>query len=96
MNQGILLIIVKKDYDKIVKILEDLLIDNDLCFRCYRKGYYANSCYAKTTITGEKINNNDDNFCCNYCGKKFDTAKGVTYHKNLYCKNKETKKKIKI
>ena len=38
-----------------MKELENLLIQNDLCFRCYRKGHKSNECYAKTTISGNKI-----------------------------------------
>ena len=28
-------------------------------------------------------------FCCRYCGREFDTSKGVSCHENLYCKNKK-------
>jgi hypothetical protein len=31
---------------------------NVACFRCGRQGHYASSCYAKTTIQGEYINEN--------------------------------------
>jgi hypothetical protein len=80
-------------------ILENLLIDNDLCFRCYRKGHYASDCYAKTTITGDEIEDSSDEeievFCCSYCDKEFDTLKGATCHENLYCKNKKKNSKTK-
>ena len=49
-----------QDVDKILEELENLLIDNDLCFRCYRKGHYASDCYAKTTITGNQIEDLDN------------------------------------
>ena len=77
---------------------ENLLIENDLCFRCYRKGHYASDCYAKTTITGDEIEDSSDEeieiFCCNYCDKEFDTLKGATCHENLYCKYKNNKTTI--
>jgi hypothetical protein len=43
------------------KIKDDIIcevcygIDDDLCFRCFRKGHFASDCYAKTTIMGDKI-----------------------------------------
>jgi len=81
-----------QDEDNILEEFENLLIDNDLCFRCYRKGHYASDCYAKTTITGDDIEDSSEEeievFCCSYCDKEFDTLKGVTCHENLYCKNK--------
>ena len=81
------------DYDKLLNEMIGLLVDNDLCFRCYRKGHYATDCYAKTTLSGEKIDEKIDEekeiFYCSYCDKPFDTAKGATCHENLYCKNKK-------
>jgi hypothetical protein len=88
----------RQDNDNILEEFENLLIDNDLCFRCYRKGHYASDCYAKTTITGEKIEDLSDEeievFCCSYCNKEFDTLKGATCHENLYCKNKNKNNKV--
>jgi len=85
----------RQDNDNILEEFENLLIDNDLCFRCYRKGHYASDCFAKTTITGEKIEDLSDEeievFCCSYCNKEFDTLKGATCHENLYCKNNNNK-----
>jgi hypothetical protein len=76
-----------QDYDKILEEFENLLIDNDLCFRCYRKGHYESDCYAKTTIIGGDLSDEETEvFCCSYCNKEFDTIKGATCHENLYCK----------
>ena len=66
-----------QDNDNILEELENLLIDNDLCFRCYRKGHYESDCYAKTTITGDYIEEYSDEdsdedvevFCCSYCSQ---------------------------
>ena len=86
-----------QDDDNLSKEFENLLIDNDLCFRCYRKGHYASDCYAKTTINGYGIEEEESSdeeievFCCSYCDKEFDTLKGATCHENLYCKNKNNK-----
>ena len=90
-----------QDNDNILDEFENLLIDNDLCFRCYRKGHYQSEFYAKTTIIGNDIEDSSDEeiedssdeeievFCCSYCNKEFDTLKGVTCHENLYCKQKK-------
>ena len=41
----------------------------------------------------QQINQNIKESCaCKYCGKEFDTMKGVTYHENIYCKQKPNKK----
>ena len=74
----------------------------DTCFRCNRVGHYANNCYAKTYDNGEIIEDSDDSddsgefeecWSCQYCNKEFDTLKGATFHENVYCKKKNTKKK---
>ena len=41
---------------------------------------YTLNCYAKTTITGEEIDEDSryeelEIFCCKYCDKEFDTLK---------------------
>jgi len=82
--------------NNLLKEFENLLFENDLCFRCYRKGHYATNCYAKTTITGDIIEEISDEqieiFICSFCDKEFDTLKGVSTHENLYCKNKKNNK----
>jgi hypothetical protein len=85
-----------KDDDNCSKLLdelEELLVENDLCFRCYRKGHYADNCYAKTSISGQLIEDElEEVFCCSYCEKEFETLKSATCHENLYCKKKQNKK----
>jgi hypothetical protein len=88
----------KQDNDS---ILLNLKIYNDLCSRCYRKGHYSDTCFAKTTINGEHIigsevyysseesdyESNISVYCCSNCDKEFDTLREATYHTNFYCKN---------
>jgi hypothetical protein len=71
--------------------LDELLVDNDLCFRCYRRGHYVADCYAKTTIAGDCIQEELEVFSCDYCGKEFDTLKSATCHENLHCKKYNNK-----
>jgi predicted GIY-YIG superfamily endonuclease len=83
------------NFSKLLDELEELLVENNLCFRCYRKGHYADKCYAKTTISGELIEDElVEVFCCSYCEKEFDTLKSVTCHENLYCKKKHVQNVI--
>jgi hypothetical protein len=70
---------------------------DNICYRCGRDGHNSDECFARTTITGEGIEESSDEeievFCCRYCDKEFNTLKGATYHENLYCKNKNSKTK---
>ena len=34
--------------------------NNNACYRCGRLGHYASSCYARTNIDGEYIDDSDD------------------------------------
>jgi hypothetical protein len=36
-------------------------------------------------------NKNNNNWCCEYCNKRFDTKKGCLFHENVYCKKKRSK-----
>jgi hypothetical protein len=89
----------KQAYDNLLENIENLLVDNYLCFRCFRKGHCNSDCYAKTTITGDEIYSDEEEielFCCSYCNKNFDTLKGMKCHINLYCKYKNDKINHKI
>ena len=67
------------------------------CERCERTGHSIDDCYATTDKDGEEILEYVEVYCCDYCGKEFDTAKGAQFHENVYCKKKfqkvETTKK---
>ena len=60
------------------------------CMVCGRIGHTEAECFANTTVKGEII---VDIYCCEYCGKEFDSVKGCTYHENVYCKEKSKGKK---
>lgn len=91
------------DNDELQKMYEKLyqeLKKQDRCFRCHRIGHYAENCYAKTFDNGEEICDDDNEeliyttiWCCEYCGKEFDTEKGAQFHENIYCKKKQIPKK---
>jgi hypothetical protein len=82
----------KQTLDKISNIFTNIAsifdsnnnTNNDKCYRCKRIGHWANECYA---------NDEEMVYCCEYCGKEFDTLKGTTYHENIYCKKKTSKSK---
>jgi len=65
------------------------------CERCGRNGHKSDSCYAKTDILGDIINDEDeeDFWNCKYCEKSFDSFKGCSFHENVHCKSKNKSKK---
>jgi hypothetical protein len=68
------------------------------CFRCLRDGHSSDDCYAKTDKNGEELLTFGceyvDVYCCDYCGKEFETEKGARFHENVHC-NKKTKQTTK-
>jgi hypothetical protein len=70
------------------------------CSRCGRNGHHSDACYAKTNIDKEEISESSEEeievFCCSYCDKEFETAKGATCHENLYCKYKNVTSKKNV
>ncbi len=70
------------------------------CFRCLRDGHSADDCYAKTDKNGEELIEYVEVYCCDYCGKEFETEKGARFHENVHCtmkneRNKQTTKSSK-
>jgi len=61
-----------------------------VCFRCLREGHSDDNCYAKTDKNGEELINFVEVYCCDYCGKEFDTEKGAKFHQNVHCKSKKS------
>ena len=48
--------------------------------------YMSNNAYQINKIEDQY----NEVFSCEYCGKEFDSAKGVRYHKNFYCKKNKS------
>ena len=74
------------------------------CFRCNRTGHHSSDCYANTYANGDLISSDEESeddsdeeseseeepdvWSCDFCGKDFDTFKGLMVHKNVHCKNR--------
>lgn len=80
----------KQDDDNILEEFFITKTKKNTCDICGREGHKSTDCYAKTTISGNKIEEIEI-YCCSYCNKEFTTIKGATCHENLYCKNKNKK-----
>ena len=83
---------------------------NDRCTQCGRHGHFVKDCYAKTDISGNRIEyeeSSDDEceeeessdkeceWCCEYCDRTFTTAFGAGVHEKS-CKKKNTKQSTTI
>lgn len=76
---------------KLLCLRDELCTMNDLCFKCMRRGHFINQCYAKTTIDGVLIEENDI-WCCEYCNEEFESKCKVEIHEKL-CKIEKKKSK---
>jgi predicted GIY-YIG superfamily endonuclease len=64
----------------------------DLCTQCGRKGHWIKDCHAKTDISGNKIEYEEDEWGCEYCDRTFTTEFGCELHENSCKKQKSTVK----
>jgi predicted GIY-YIG superfamily endonuclease len=62
-----------------------------VCKRCNRFGHTGDKCYATKYENGKPIEEYDI-WCCEYCGKEFDSKKGCTFHENIHCPFKKQNK----
>ena len=64
---------------------------NNLCSQCGRTGHFVKDCYAKTDVSGKKIEFVEDSaWGCEYCEKTFATQFGCMVHERS-CKEKQEK-----
>ena len=56
----------------------ELCSASDLCFRCNRKGHFANQCYASTKADGSQIC--EMCWCCELCGDEFASEHDANRH----------------
>jgi len=83
-----------------IKIINTMLkSNNDMCFKCGKKGHFADTClHSKVTVDTTyshtdkllkcEYSHNDTLWECEYCGKEFKTKKGCLFHENIHCKKK--------
>jgi hypothetical protein len=77
---------------KINKYIDDDISEDLQYILDYRNGInYINFINGFIYI----CNKNNNNWCCKYCGKEFETKKGCLFHENVYCKKKNKKYKKK-
>jgi predicted GIY-YIG superfamily endonuclease len=65
----------------------------NLCTQCGRPGHFVKDCHAKTDVSGNKIEYEEDNdeWGCEYCDRTFTTAFGCGVHeKSCKVNNKKT------
>lgn len=64
----------------------------DLCTQCGRKGHWIKDCNAKTDISGNKIEYEEDEWGCEYCDRTFTTEFGCELHEKSCKKQTSTVK----
>jgi predicted GIY-YIG superfamily endonuclease len=66
----------------------------DLCTQCGRTGHFVQYCYARTDVSGKKIefedSSEEDEWGCEYCNRTFTTQFGCMVHEKS-CKDKQKK-----
>ena len=61
----------------------------DLCKQCGRKGHWVKDCYAKTDVSGNKIEYEDSSeeeeevWCCSKCDKEFEDEDDCVKHERF-------------
>ena len=71
----------------------ELWAAKDLCTQCGRAGHFVKYCYAKTDVSGKKIEDEEE-WECEYCDRSFTTEFGCMVHeKSCKQKQKTTKRK---
>tara|TARA_R110002020_G_scaffold118548_3_gene270849 strand:- start:2574 stop:3305 length:732 start_codon:yes stop_codon:yes gene_type:complete len=77
------------EYSQIKTINTMLKSKNDECYKCGKKGHFANNCLnSKNTVDTFDSYSGDEYWECDYCGRNFDTKKGCLFHENIHCKKK--------
>jgi len=64
----------------------------DCCTQCGRKGHWVKDCSAKTDVTGNKIEYEEE-WGCDYCIRTFTTEYGCRVHEKS-CRSKNSKKEV--
>ncbi len=54
---------------------KELSSSRDACFICGEKGHWARDCPYEEEV-----------WCCEYCGKEFDTENGARFHEIRWCR----------
>ena len=70
----------------------------DLCTQCGRKGHWIKDCNAKTDVSGNTIEyeeDEEDEWGCEYCDRTFTTEFGCTVHEKSCKKTKVTNHYVK-
>ena len=77
----------------------------DLCKQCGRAGHFAKDCYAKTNVSGNRIeyedsdddseDSDDEEWGCEYCDRTFTTEFGCSVHEKS-CRKQSTKPKKNV
>jgi hypothetical protein len=77
-------------------VSKEIWAAKDLCTQCGRSGHFVKDCYAKTDISGNIIeyedDSEDDEWMCEYCDKTFQTEYSAAVHEKSCTANRSKTK----
>jgi predicted GIY-YIG superfamily endonuclease len=79
------------DEDQVYSLQKEIRMAADKCTVCGRAGHFAASCYAKTDVDGNELEDEEEEvWVCEICDKEFDSEKACAAHERTHKQRQQT------